>query len=331
MTITVQNLRSVTPGVVPATLNPGQLCFNIADEIVFIGDGSSYQTRFDGTQTITSAGGGWFSVPLSFTTLGTYFIQNPAAFGDIPADGETIIWSSALGRPIWSNGTGGTPAVYTTTNAAVAAAPGATASDKITSALGIVPVEGDSVVVTGVPGDTYQGLYLFNGTIWLYAGGYAAPTAQQVTYNNSGSGLAANNVQTAIDELDAEKLPNASNSPSSGQFLGYTAGPDPIWLTISSGQIAFTPYNGNLATNVQDAIELTWDKAIDALTEANSAQADATAAQTTANIALTNSINAVNDAASALVIANQALPKSGGTMTGNIIFDDGQPVDAGTY
>jgi hypothetical protein len=30
-------------------------------------------------------------------------------------------------------------------------------------------------------------------------------------------------------------------------------------------------------------------------------------------------------------LANAALPKSGGTMTGDIVFNNGQLVDAGTY
>jgi hypothetical protein len=96
--------------------------------------------------------------------------------------------------------------------------------------------------------------------------------------------------------------------------------------------------SGIPATNVQDALTLTWQRADDALQEADSAQDDATAAQDTANIALTNSntalvnsVNAVNDAAAALAVANSALPLSGGTMTGDIVFNDGQPVDAGSF
>jgi hypothetical protein len=342
MSISLQNLRSVTPGVAPASLLPGQLCFNVSDELMFIGDGSNFKTNFDGSQTLGISSQGWFSLPLSLSGFSEYLLENPEVYSTPPEDGDVLVYSGSLGKPIWVNNPG-TAAVYTATNAAVAAAPGASVTAKINNVLGISPLEADSVIVSGVPGDQYQGLYFFTGGIWTFAAGYANPTAQQVPYNNSTSGLVASNVQTAVDELQATKLKTASNTPTNGQVLSWSAG-SPVWVNEDSvyptaAQVTYdNSASGIPSTNVQGALTLTWQKSVDALSEANSAQDDATAAQVTANLALgnantalTNSINAVNDATVALNTANAALPKAGGTMTGNIVFKNGQPVDAGTY
>ena len=338
MSILLQNLRSVTPGVVPQTLAQGQLCFNLADDIMFVGDGSNFQTSFNGIQTPTTLGTGWFAIPLSYPGLSQFFIQNPQAFGDIPTDGQVLAYSAAAGKAVWEDVIETPPTAYVTTNNIVAAAPGSSTTAKISNALGVTPVEGDSVIVTGVSGDLYQGLYLFRSGTWTYAAVYASPNAANVPYNNAGSGLSANNVQAAVDELQLGKLNKPSNDPVEGKFVGWTTGPNPIWTSPTAANVVFAPFDGNTANNVQGAIQNTWTLAQNALLEANSAQDDATAAQVTANIALgnsntalTNSVNAQNDAAAALVAANAALPKAGGTMTGNIVFNNGQPVDAGTY
>lgn len=342
MSILVQNLRSVTPGVAPDGLLPGQLCFNVADDIMFIGDGSSFKTNFDGSQTSAAAGQGWFSLPLSLSGLSEFLLENPEVYSPAPQDGDSLIYSASIGKPIWASNAS-TPSAYTTTNAAVTAAPGTSTNAKISNALGITPVEADTAIVSGVPGDQYQGYYVFVGGNWTFAAGYADPTALQVPYNNLVSGLAATNVQAAIDELSASKLENAVNSPSVGQVLAWSSS-GPVWVNEAevfptASQVTYNnSISGLPATNVQDALSITWLKAGDALLEANSAQDDATAAQETANIALTNSntalinsINAQNDAAAALAEVNSKLPLSGGTMSGEIVFNDGQPVDAGSY
>lgn len=349
MTLSLQNLRSLTPGVKPSTLAPGQLCFNLADELMFVGDGSDFKTSFDGTQLAGTPGGGWFSLPLSLDGFSQYFIEEPSIYSPAPTDGQVLIYSASVGKPVWSSTPGGA-SVYTTTNAAVLAAPGSSTSAKISNALGITPVEADSVIVSGVPGDTYQGYYLFVSGNWQFAAGYADPTAIEVPYNNAVSGLLATTVQAAIDELNASKLQDAVNTPAVGQLLSWSvAGPE--WVNNSvlyptAEEVSYdNSASGIPATNVQDAIDVTYQRADLAFNEADSAQADATAAQNTANIALTNSNTALSnstnaliqadaaqeDAANALLVANAALPKSGGTMTGNITFNNGQPVDAGSY
>ena len=347
MSITLQNLRSVTPGVKPSSLLPGQLCFNLADSLMFLGDDSSTFTSFDGTTEPAPPGGGWFSLPLDLEGLAEFFLENPEVYSPAPTDNQVLAYSSAEGKPVWKNASGfGSTTVYVTTNAAVNAAPGVSVSAKISNALGgITPVEADSAIVQGLPGDTYQGLYLFGSGDWKYAAGYADPTAIQVPYNNVVSGLVATTVQAALDELSAEKLNIASNSPTSGQILSWASG-SPLWINASAvypsaSDVSFDPTGTGLPTfadTVQEALTLTWGLADSAQTDATAAQADATSAQNTANLALTNantaltnSTNAVNTANNALAVANAALPKAGGTMTGNITFNNGQPVDAGTF
>jgi hypothetical protein len=342
MGMILQNLRSTTPGVAPSELAPGQLCFNVADDVMFIGDGSSFQTSFDGAQTPVPLGTGWFSLPLTLSGLSPYLLQNPEWYGDIPADGDVLTFSSGTGKPVWLP-TGAVSSAYATTNAAVAAAPGGSTSAKISNALAITPVEKDTAIVSGAPGDQYQGYYIFMSGNWTFAAGYADPTAIQVPYNNSLSGLVATTVQAALDELSSSKLNKAVNTPAVGQVLSWSIS-GPLWVNETDvyPTAAQVSYNNSIsgipATNVQDALTLTWQRAGDALQEANSAQEDATAAQETANIALNNSntalvnsVNAVNDASAALNVANSALPRAGGTMTGDIVFHGGQPVDAGTF
>lgn len=350
MSMILQNLRSTIPGVVPGELAPGQLCFNLADDIMFVGDGSGFQTSFDGSQVAVAAGTGWFSIPLHLNGLAEYFLQNPASYGDIPADGDVLTYSSASGKPVWLPGGSEVSSAYATTNAAVASAPGISTSEKISNALGITPIEGDSVIVSGVPGDQYQGYYLFLSGVWTFAAGYADPTALQVPYNNLVSGLVATTAQAAIDELAAGKLNAATNLPFNGNILSWN-GTSPLWIAPESvypdaSEVAFDNSTTTIPfTNVQQALVYTWSTANDALVEANSAQADATAAQVTANLALSaandavstanlaeaNSSSALTTANLALTVATDALPKSGGTMTGNITFNDGQPVDAGLF
>lgn len=61
----LQFLRSFTAGNAPDRLKAGEIAFNMADKLMFVGDGSSYFTAFDGVQTASSyALEGWFAVDL---------------------------------------------------------------------------------------------------------------------------------------------------------------------------------------------------------------------------------------------------------------------------
>jgi phage-related tail fiber protein len=59
---------------------------------------------------------------------------------------------------------------------------------------------------------------------------------------------------------------------------------------------------------------------------------DSTKSTSTTTAATPNAVKTTYDLAfSAQTTANLALPLAGGTMTGAITFDDGQPVDAGLF
>lgn len=244
MALTLQNLRATVPGVEPVALSPGQLCFNLPDRVLFVGDGSNFKTPYGGTPVPGVPGEGWFSVPLAFGGAAGIYVVDPAFYGDLPVDGQVLTWDAGLNRVVWSDNSN--QAAYLVSNADVDAAPGADLTTKISNAIGQTPVSGDSVIVTGVSGDTYQAFYQFISGFWVYAASYAPPLASEV----------------------------------------------PI-----------APVPGLTATNTQGAIEEVFGAA--------------QAAQTTAS--------------NALIVANNALPKAGGTMTGNIQFTNGQPVDAGSF
>ena len=204
MALTVQNLRAVGTGVEPASLLPGQICFNVTDKILYVGDGSSFKTNFDGTQVAGTPGEGWYAMPMDFASLGDYYVANPGYYGDVPTDQQVLTWSTSLNHPIWTSGGGGGGGnqVYVVTNTQVASASGATTSDKITAAIGVAsPDEGDVTIVTGLPDDVYEGLYFFT-TEWVKGAAYAYPSASEVIYDNTVTGLTPT-VQGAIDDLDA--------------------------------------------------------------------------------------------------------------------------------
>jgi len=232
MAISIQNLRAVDTGVEPASLLPAQLAFNTTDKVVYVGDGTNFKTSFDGTQVPATPGGGWYSMPMDLSSLSGYYIINPEFYGNVPQDRYTLTWNAGVDHAVWAP-LGGN--VYLTTNAVVAATPGATLTQKINFINNVAPLEGDTTIVVGTPGQTYEGLYFYDGgtSTWVLGAHYAYPLASDVPYDNTASGLASDNVQGAIDEVET--------------------------------------------------------------------------------------------------IASDALPKSGGTMTGDIVFNNGQLVDAGTY
>lgn len=68
MTVPTKNLqffRSFTPGNKPSRLKAGEIAFNVPDKLMFVGDGTSYFTDKDATQTAsTFALEGWFEADL---------------------------------------------------------------------------------------------------------------------------------------------------------------------------------------------------------------------------------------------------------------------------
>ena len=314
MALTVQNLRAVGTGVKPASLLPGQIAFNITDKVIYVGDGSNVKTKFDGTQTPGVPGNGWYAMPMDFASLGDYYVANPEFYGDIPTDQQVLAWSTALGHPIWITGTGGGGSqVYVTTNAAVAVAPGATTSAKISAALGIAsPDEGNVAIVTGLPDDVYEGLYFFT-TEWVKGAAYAYPSASEVIYDNTAHPTLSATVQGAIDDLDTgliatTAIANTANSTANSALSIASAA-----LPKAGGTMTGTIVSQNI--NVPTGYGVQFNNGIagtiQGITDSTSTISSNLAASATA-------LKASYDLASA------ALARSGGTMTGTITFDAGQ-------
>ena len=111
-----------------------------------------------------------------------------------------------------------------------------------------------------------------------------------------GDGLAV------VFKIESHNHPTAvepyQGAASNGQVLTYsgTLG-KPVWDLAAASQIFYdNAATGIPATTVQDAIDQTWD-----------------------------------EASNALAVASSCLPLAGGTMTGDITFNNGQPIDAGTF
>lgn len=98
MTLTLQNLRSSVSGVKPISLLPGQLCLNLKDQTLFVGNGTSIKTNLDGSQEEGLPGEGWFETSLD----PEYYLENPAKYSPAPQGGEILTYDSLLGKPIWS-------------------------------------------------------------------------------------------------------------------------------------------------------------------------------------------------------------------------------------
>jgi hypothetical protein len=71
MAQSLQFLRSTTPGQKPTQLDPGQIAFNLADKLLFIGDGSNSIVDQNGNVTAGVAGFGFFTSDLDIVTSTT--------------------------------------------------------------------------------------------------------------------------------------------------------------------------------------------------------------------------------------------------------------------
>lgn len=300
MTLTVQNLRSINSGVDPESLLPGQLCFNLVDKVLYVGDGTNFRISVDGSSRTAPPGQGWFATPLS----PNYFLTNPDGYSPAPTDGQILSFSQFLGKPVWENAnTLGRPSSYSLTDTEVELSPGNSITAKINNALGVSVLESDTVIVTGNPGSEYSGYYIYQSNEWVQTSQYSHPSADQVPFDDTAPGLGESTLQGAIENLSANKLDTPTNPPDAGSLLSWS-GVTPLWistssLTVSATQTSFDQGGTNLPPNNGDVQK--------ALT-------------TVSDIALT-----------ANALANNALPRTGGVMQGNITFAPGQPIDAGTY
>jgi len=225
-------------------------------------------------------------------------------------------------------------------------------------------------------------IILSNGSQWTevdVSQTITSVTANQVSYTPSG-GLAAVNVQAALDELESEKLAKAGGtmtgelligSAGSFAFEGSTANAYETYLTATDPTadrtITFPDQSGNVIVSgnasivnadINASAAIAFSK-LAALTSANilvgnssnvatsvAMSGDVTISNTGATtvisgttsvagkLQLTDSISSTstttaatpNAVKSAYDLANAALPKSGGTMTGAITFAAGQTI-----
>jgi len=358
MTIPFQNLRSAIPGAQPAQLDPGQVAFNVSDATMYLGTGADTKIDFSGAVVTPNppAGKGWVQVLLNRVALNDFFVQNPEAAGrPAPTNEQVLTYNATLGVAEWQDA--GTGFAYATTNTAVAAAPGATTSQKITSAIGSPVYIGSNAtaIVVGDPGETYEGLYIYNGTIWVFAAHYAFNTATQVPATNPTT-LAASTTQavlnalklvddgiqtqvtgnslnigvlqgqmataqTDITGLQASKLDKASNIPTPNQILSYD-GVGQLWINDSQGDV--TGVSGTAPITVNN-------------TDPQTPVVGISAASTTAAgaVQLSNATNSVSEllastplaTKTAYDLADAAVPRSTYAAAGDIVVGTG----AGTF
>jgi hypothetical protein len=240
---------------------------------MYLGTGSDVRIDFGGTTVLPNppAGKGWIQVLLERSALNEFFVANPESEGrPAPTNEQVLTWNAGLGVAEWQDA--GTGFAYTTNNAAVAAATGATTSAKISAAIGNPSYIGQNAtcIVAGDPGTTYEGLYIWGGTQWNFAAHFAFNTASQVPAVNpmtsaSGSTQGVLNAlkvvddglqsqvttntgniatlqgqmataQTDINNLEIGKLDKASNVPTAGQILSFD-GTGQLWVDDAQGDV----------------------------------------------------------------------------------------------
>ena len=189
---------------------------------------------------------------------------------------------------------------------------------------------------------TVDGTFTFN-TAPVFPAGVDIGAAVQVTYDNVTSGLAATDVQGAIDEIVAEYVPNASFTAAgdllvgsgSGTYAALPAGAaDNILASDGAGGLIWVPQSEGDVTGVTGTSPITVDNTdpqnpvigIDSASTTGTGAvqlSDSTSSTSITEAATANAVKTAYDAAvAAQATADAALPKAGGSMSGNITFSD---------
>jgi hypothetical protein len=365
MTISVQQLRSAIPGAQPSQLDPGQVAFNVSDGTMYLGTGSDVRIDFSGTTVLPNppAGKGWIQVLLERAVLNDFFVSNPESNGrPAPTNEQVLTWNSTLSVAEWQDA--GTGFSYQTNNAAVTAAPGSTVTQKITSAIGSPAYLGQNAtcIVEGDPGSLYEGLYIYNGTNWLFGAHFAFNTSSQVPATNPMTLTAASTqavlnalkliddglqtqitsndgdiavlqgqmatAQTDINDLQINKLNIAANVPAAGQILSYD-GTGQLWIDDSAGDV--TEVNATFPITVDNT-----DPQQPVIGINGASTAAAGAVQLSDSVSSTSSLQAstpfatktaYDAAVAAQATANAAVPRASYTAQGAMLVGTG----AGTF
>lgn len=200
-------------------------------------------------------------------------------------------------------------------------------------------------------------LIVSDGTAWYevdVSSSYVSQSANAITFTPTGT-IAANNVQTAIEEVSSE-CRNASNITSGtlaiargGTNLSSYVKGDVIYasdtnvlsslaigslgqvLTVGSGStVQWTSATNGTVTNVTGSspVSVTNGTTTPIISIANASTSTVGAVQLTDSISTTSSTLAATATAvkSAYDIGNAALPRAGGTMTGGLTMASGQSI-----
>ena len=193
MAIVQQQLRNTSAGSKPGDLEPGQLAYNLADSLGYIGNGSNSKTLASGgTSTpAPAAGKGWLEFPLKVSDITALqagsFIPDPSSLVGPPAapsNGQVLSWDSTAdgGGGAYVPITPGSISVYSIANDDTNIGTSGTTSSDLNA--GLVAAgsitgagdlnTGDSCIVTdsGNPdtsSNVSPGSYTWDGSGWLKA------------------------------------------------------------------------------------------------------------------------------------------------------------------
>ena len=166
-------------------------------------------------------------------------------------------------------------------------------------------------IESGAEVNTVDTVFGRTGDVIAVAGDYAA---EEVSYDNTTSGLTATDVKAAIDEVAASVGGGTDDQ--------------------TAAEVPFTPAGNIAATDVQDAIEELDSEKLSATHEGTGGASHANATTGTAGfMSATDKVklNGIESGADVTDTANVtsagALMRSGGTMTGNIVMSGAQTVD----
>ena len=190
MALTIQNLRNAGAGTHPGDLEPGQLAFNLADSMGYLGNGTNNQTLIDGSNTGTgTASKGWIQFALKVSDISLnqagVFLPDPNSLvgSTPPSAGQVLTYSTAAngGFGGYVPTTPGTTAVYNLANDSTNIPSPGTGQDAdiiagLTGAGEIASAgdlnAGDTVIITdsGNADRSSQvgpGTYIYNGTAFI--------------------------------------------------------------------------------------------------------------------------------------------------------------------
>jgi len=321
MSVQVLNLRSFTPGEQPLALQPGQVCYNMADKIIYIGNGSNFKTDFTGTSNPGVAGQGWFSFPLTAASNNPFLIS-PNYYGGSPTNGQVPTWNAAQNRLVWGSGGGGGGGSVDSVTAPVGNAITVNNTDPANP---VVSVRTGSTTQSGV-------LRLSDSTTDNSALVAATANAVKITYQFAGTKVSSPLVAGTINQVLALTDPGTgatawvTGGGGGGGSVDSVSGTSPITVnntdpvnpvvginaasTSVAGAVQLSAATNSTSTTLAataSAVKSAYDVAVTAGTDATQALADALAAQNTANSAALDATQAQETANTAQGDATQAL------------------------